>query len=110
MVDIRICASPGRDSTDKDLSINQKNGKNTERRNEPSSTTDVTPMAHLTLPSTHSPGSSPTSAYPPRASVLMSASKDPSSAPEPFQFPPAQIPPVQTPQKKRREFLLFIIT
>ena len=98
VVEIRICASPGRDSTEKEISGNQKNGKNTDKRTEPTSTTDaVIPMP---LSSAHSPGSSPTAMYPPRASVLMSTSKDPCSAPEPFQFPP-----VQTQSVKRRKFL-----
>ena len=100
VMEVRICASPGRDSTEKEISNNQKNSKNTDKRNEPISTTDVpTPMP---LPTTNSPGSSPT--YPPRASVLMSASKDPSSAPEPFQFPPVQ---TQL-SRKRRKFLVFL--
>ncbi|XP_028394003.1 tumor protein 63-like [Dendronephthya gigantea] len=83
--EVRICASPGRDSTEKEPSTNVKNTKNTDKRNEPTSTSDIiTPMP---LSSAQSPGSSPTTAYPPRASVLMSTRKDPTSAPEPFQFP-----------------------
>ncbi|CAB3976541.1 cellular tumor antigen p53-like isoform X5 [Paramuricea clavata] len=100
VMEVRICASPGRDSTEKEISNNQKNSKNTDKRSEPISTTDVpTPMP---LPTTNSPGSSPT--YPPRASVLMSASKDPSSAPEPFQFPTVQ----SQLSRKRRKFLVFL--
>ena len=101
VVEIRICASPGRDSTEKELSTTQKNGKNTEKRSEPSSTSDV--ISPMPLPSTHSPGSSPTTPYPPRASVLMSTSKDPSTAPEPFQFPTFQTQP-----KKRKGSQLFV--
>ena len=99
MVEVRICASPGRDSTEKESSSNQKNSRNTEKQNsnEPSSSTDI--ITPVQLVSSHSPGESPTTAYP-RASVLMSTSKDPSSAPEPFQFPSAQVQ-----AKKRRELL-----
>ena len=97
VVEIRICASPGRDSTEKEIGGNHKNGKNAEKRNEPTSTTDS--LIPMPLSSAHSPGSSPTAMYPPRASVLMSTSKNPSSAPEPFQFPP-----VQSQSMKRRKF------
>ena len=81
VVEIRICALPGRDSTEKEITTTQSNGKITEKRKEPTSATDVTTTTSNAL----SPRSSPTMLYPPWASVLMSASKDPSSAPEPFQ-------------------------
>ena len=95
VVEIRICASPGRDSREKEITTTQKNGKNTEKRNEPTSATDVT----TTTPNALSPGSSPTTLYPHRVSVLMSASKDPSKAAEPFQFPTFQ---TQTHTEKRK--------
>ncbi|XP_046864775.1 cellular tumor antigen p53-like isoform X1 [Xenia sp. Carnegie-2017] len=69
VVELRICASPGRDSNEKDLGSNSKPNKHQD--NEPSSTTDV-PSSITTL-------------YPPRQSVLMSTVKD-SSSPKPFQF------------------------
>ncbi|XP_046850603.1 cellular tumor antigen p53-like isoform X2 [Xenia sp. Carnegie-2017] len=85
VVELRICASPGRDSSEKDLGSNSKLNKHQD--NEPSSTTDVT--------------SSTTTLYPPRQSVLMSTVKD-SSSPKPFQF---SITQGQQPRKRLNPYL-----
>ncbi|XP_046860683.1 uncharacterized protein LOC124453897 [Xenia sp. Carnegie-2017] len=85
VVEIRICASPGRDYIDKDLGSNSKLNKHQD--NEPSSTTDVT--------------SSTTTLYPPRQSVLMSTVKD-SSSPKLFQF---SITQGQQPRKRLNPYV-----
>ena len=103
IVEVRICASPGRDCNDKESASGQKSSKDAEKRstegvvNAPSGIVTAMPLP-ATVTDTGSP-TSPTAGYPRRASVLMSTRKDVSCVVQvPFQFPSVQINP-----KKRRE-------